>query len=322
MNGPGKVLIVSGSPDVLNTNTLLRGYVAEGFRRAFPDAAVTAVPYELGVSAAQALNPDLALVFGSVMIDGTDYDRLAEVVRRGGGRVLFWLHDDPYEFDANDRVIPLADAIFTNDEASLAYYPVAARVHHLPLGGCPVTHFRAVERRTAPDLFFCGHLFANRRTFLDRLAQKVPNLDRRLIVIGSSDVDARVPGWYRATIPNIMLPDYYNTALSVLNIGRDLNLANRRYGIRASTPGPRTFEAAFAGAAQIFVGDGLEITDYFEPDREILLADSAEGFLEHFARLKREPGLSLAVGRAAQQRAMASHSYEQRVRTLVAHALG
>ena len=195
-----------------------------------------------------------------------------------------------YEFDTNDRVIPLADAIFTNDAASLDYYPVAARVHHLPLGGCPVTHFRAVERRTAPDLFFCGHLFANRLTFLDRLAQKVPDLDRRLLVIGSSDVDARVPGWYRATIPNIVLPDYYNTALSVLNIGRDLNLANRRYGIRASTPGPRTFEAAFAGAAQIFVGDGLEITDYFEPDREILLANSAEGFLEHFARLKREPG--------------------------------
>ena len=150
--------------------------------------------------------------------------------------------------------------------------------------------------------------------------QKVPDLDRRLIVIGSSDIDARVPGWYRATIPNIMLPDYYNTALSVLNIGRDL--ANRRYGIRASTPGPRTFEAAFAGAAQIFVGDGLEVADYFEPDREILLADSTEGFLEHLARLKREPALSLAVGRAAQQRAMASHSYEQRVRTLVKHALG
>ena len=105
MNGPGKVLIVSGSPDVLNTNTLLRGYVAEGFRRAFPDAAVIAVPYELGVSAAQSLSPDVALVFGSVMIDGTDYDRLADVVRRGGGRVLFWLHDDPiHQLSAKDRM--------------------------------------------------------------------------------------------------------------------------------------------------------------------------------------------------------------------------
>jgi spore maturation protein CgeB len=319
LSTPRKVLIVSGSPDVLNTNTLLRGYVAEGFRRAFPEADIAAVPYELGVSAAQSLSPDLALVFGSVMIDGTDYDRLVDAVRRGGGCVAFWLHDDPYEFDANDRVIPLADVIFTNDAASLDYYPVTARVHHLPLGGCPITHFRAVEQRTAPDLFFCGHLFDNRRKFLDQLACRVADFERRLI-IGSSDVDARVPGWYRAAIPNTMLPAYYNTALSVLNIGRDLNLANRRYGIRASTPGPRTFEAAFAGAAQIFVGDGLEITDYFEPDREILLADSAEGFLEHFARLKREPALSLAVGRAAQERAMASHTYEQRVRTLVEHA--
>ena len=321
MSAPRKVLIASGSPDLLNTNTLLRGYVSEGFRRAFPDAQVTAVPYELAVSAARTLVPDLALVFGSVMIDGTDYDHLSEMVRRGGGRVAFWLHDDPYEFDANDRVIPLADVIFTNDEASLDYYPVEAGVHHLPLGGCPVTHLRAVEHRAAPDLFFCGHLFENRRKFLGQLADRVPDLDRRLIVIGSSDVDARVPGWYRATIPNIMLPDYYSTALSVLNIGRDLNLANRRYGICASTPGPRTFEAAFAGAAQIFVGDGLEIMDYFEPDREILLADSVDAFLDHFERLKRQPSLSLEVGRKAQERALSDHGYERRVKTLVELAL-
>ena len=41
--------------------------------------------------------------------------------------------------DTNDRVIPLTDVVFTNDAASLDYYPVAVRAHHLPLGGCPVT---------------------------------------------------------------------------------------------------------------------------------------------------------------------------------------
>jgi spore maturation protein CgeB len=72
-----KVLIVGGSPDSLNVNTTLRDYVLEGFRQAFPDIETISAPYDSALSAAAALKPDLAVVFGSILIEGSDYYRLA-----------------------------------------------------------------------------------------------------------------------------------------------------------------------------------------------------------------------------------------------------
>jgi len=315
-----KVLIASASPDNVNVNSVLRDYVVEGFRRAFPDTESVGVPYEGALSAASAFRPDLTVVFGSLMIDGTDYYRLADVVHRNGGLLAFWLHDDPYEFDANERIFSLADIIFTNDEASLDFYPVDLPVYHLPLGTSELAHSRVVDRRVAPDLFFCGHLFENRQRFLQELFNKVPDCPGRVLAMGTAQPGIEPAWWSAATVPNRSLPDFYAAAVAVLNIGRDLSLANRRYMIKPSTPGPRTFEAACAGAAQIFVGSGLEVVNYFEPDREILLADSVDQFIVQWTRLVEDRTLSVEIGRRAQARALADHSYTQRAKTLMTAA--
>ena len=235
-----KVMIASASPDRLNVNAVLREYVVEGFRRAFPEIETVGVDYEAAVTSASAMRPDLTVVFGSVMNDDTDYYRLADEVHRVGNRLAFWLHDDPYEFDANERIFPLADIIFTNDEASLDFYPIHVPVFHLPLGASELVHYRAIDRRMGPDLFFCGHLFENRRKFLCELSNKSSDFSKRIIAIGTGQPDAEMPWWSQVNLPNSSLPGFYASAVAVLNIGRDLNLANQRYGIRASTPGPRT----------------------------------------------------------------------------------
>lgn len=319
---PQKVLVASASPDQLNMNAALRGHVARGLQAAFGDMDVLAVPYEAALSAAATFRPDLAVIFGSVMIDGTDYYRFVDSVHRHGGRVAFWLHDDPYEFDANDRIFPLADVVFSNDEASLDFYPPNVEVHHLPLAACPSAHYRRIQSRAAPNLFFCGHLFENRARFFAQLEERIPELDEQALLIGTGSRYVHLSAWRSGTLPGAALPDFYASAWAVLNIGRDLNLANERFGIRASTPGPRTFEAAMAGGAQIFVGDGLEILRYFDEGREILLADGIEQFVEHWQRLLDDPALSLQIGRAAQARAEAEHRYEHRAKKLIQLASG
>ena len=228
VNRPRKALIVSGSPDVLNTNALLRDYVTEGFRRACPDAEVVgnALRARLSVAPFAHTGPRAGIRISD--------DRRAPTTTvsptRCAAAAVAWPSGCTM-FDTNDRIIPLADVVFTNDAASLDYYPVAVRAHHLPLGGCPVTHFRVVDRRAAPDLFFCGHLFENRRQFLEQLcASRTRALERRLIVIGSSDVDARVLGRFRATVPNTMLPDYYNSRLFRAR-SRNAGLAVNRHPI-------------------------------------------------------------------------------------------
>lgn len=317
MMQPQRILIVSGSPDHLNSNAVLRHYVAEGFALAHPTGACRAVAYDGAIAAARQWRPDLVVVFGSVMIDGTDYYHLADLTRRQGGKLVFWLHDDPHEFDMNERIVPLADAIFTNDEASLDYFSAAVPVFHLPMGGSPSAHFRPVIQRSGPELFFCGHVFPNRQAFLAELRRKTPDFSRRVQLLGSGWEIADIAEGLNIAIPNATMPDYYAASTAVLNIGRDYDLANGRFAIRSSTPGPRTFEAAFAGAAQIYVGDGLEIADSFEPGHEILLADDVDSFKAHWERLAADPALSLALGRAAQARAQRDHGYDSRVATLL-----
>ena len=312
-----KILVVSGTPDALNSNAALRSHVGEGFRTAFPEATVVVSSYEDGLRQARALKPDLALAFGSIMLDSSDFGPLAEEMRRSGGKLAFWLHDDPYEFDMNARIYGMADAIFTNDRASLDFYPPNLAVHHLPLAGSRAMHWRPVERRAGPALFFCGHRFANRARLFGDLAAHARRLGASMRIVGSGWEHDAIEGVTPMRLPGAALPDMYAASLAVANVGRDESLANRRFAIRPSTPGPRSFEAAFAGAAQIMLVEGLEILDYFEPETEILLADDADGFAAQWERLLQDRDLSLRLGRNAQRRAEAEHGYDNRARRII-----
>ncbi len=79
-----------------------------------------------------------------------------------------------------------------------------------------------------------------------------------------------------------------------------------RYGY---SPATRVFEAA--GAAACLITDAWEgIDSFLEPDSEVLVArDGAE-----VARLIREldPERARAIGRAARERVLRDHTYEQR----------
>jgi spore maturation protein CgeB len=98
-----------------------------------------------------------------------------------------------------------------------------------------------------------------------------------------------------------------------LNMGRRFNLANARFGLDASTPGPRTFEAAMAGTVQCMFVEGLEIYDYFDPDEgEVLLFDSPAELRHHVDMLRDDPAAAAQIADAAQQRTLRDHTYANR----------
>jgi spore maturation protein CgeB len=315
-----RVLVAGASPDEINRNAFVRRFVARGFRELEAVDAVHEVPYESAASIAREWSYDLSLVFGSVWPDRCDYARIADVVHRGGGRLAFWLHDDPYEFDHGSRVLPLADLVFTNDRSSLRHYPADVDVEHLPLAACPVEHRRTPAVRPSARLFFCGHQFENRRRFLADLGALVGW--ESLQVVGTGWDHAAIPIAVEGLLPNARLADSYAESIAVLDIGRDRDLSNRRFQIRPSTPGPRTFEAAMAGGAQLRTGDGLEICDYFEPGSEVVLVESAGEAAEWYRRLLHRPETSLAIGRRAQERALAEHTYRHRAASILARFRG
>jgi spore maturation protein CgeB len=83
------------------------------------------------------------------------------------------------------------------------------------------------------------------------------------------------------------------------------------------SPATRVFEAAGAGAC--IITDAWEgIAMFFEPGREILVAKSGPEIAEILAKLT--PDEARRIGAAARSRALAEHTYAQRV-ALVEHAL-
>ena len=315
MNQSTRVLIVGASPDDLNVNTGLRELVADGFAEVLSPDCVRNTSLEYGAEAVLGFLPHLVLVFGSCCPDVCDYGTLKRAVDNTGAHLAFWMHDDPYEFDCHFKATEVADTIFTSDRWSLEHY-CRDRVFHLPMAACSHAHYRdlRLHPRKSFDLFFVGVAFSNRIRMLRSLEIL---LGRYRCCVRGSTWPEDLPWCVNETIPNADLPDYYSRSLLVLNLGRDLDLANERYRLAASTPGPRTFEAAMAGCVQLYFVTGLEIEDYFDSGTEILLFDDPREVPETIDSLLRDPERALRIAAASQERALRDHTYAVRARRIL-----
>ncbi|MHC5018664.1 MAG: CgeB family protein [Planctomycetota bacterium] len=312
--GRRPVVVVGASPDHLNRNSALRALVAEGFAQAAPDAPVAHVPLDTGPDTVARLRPGLTVCFGSVLPDECDYTDLRRACTAQGSPLVFWLHDDPYEIDMRYRAQDVADVIFTNDRAAVRHYE-HPRVHHLPLGASQVAHFREVAPERSTDLFFCGVAFANRVRLLADLAPKLRDRDCRIFGDGWPDLNGLAA--VNRRLDQAELLDGYAGARLTLNIGRDDHLANAQYALAPSTPGPRTFEAAMAGAVQAMFVTGLEIEEYYAPNEEILLFDSPDEFADMLESLRTDPARVRRIATAAQDRTLREHTYAHRAARLL-----
>jgi spore maturation protein CgeB len=304
------IIVSSAAPDVLNSNAYLNHYAAAGLRAAAPSRRVLVEAFERLEETIRLQKPELVLLMASCLPAETYYGRLRHACDKADSRLAFWLLDDPYEFDANVRASAVADAIFVSDLWSSWHYIAPCPVIHLPMAASPEAHFRPVTRRSGPTVFFCGVSFDNRTRLLRDLKPLLET--RHSVVLGGGWDTGLLPFARNLRVGNETLPLYYNSAELVLNVGRRLNLANHSIGLAPSTPGPRTFEAAMAGATQAFFVEGLEVEDYYTSGKEILLFDTARDFAAILERMSDEPNFSLSIGSAAQARTLAEHTYTHR----------
>lgn len=307
-------VIVSGSfPDRMNSNLILRSYLAEGLRDCLGTDAVIDVPLDTLPAAVHLHRPELVLCFGSCPPEVTNFAPLRKACNAIGAHLAIWLHDDPYEFDLSFSATEVADTIFSNDRWATVHYD-HPRAFHLPLGASRKAHYRDWMDVKDTDVFFCGVAFANRVALLKDLA---PILARYHTTIYGAGWPEKLPGVTNQRIPNSELSDRCARALTTLYMGRNLHFANRRYQLDPSTPGPRFFEAAMSGAVQLVFVDSLEVLDYFQPEQGILLYDDPKAFSLHLARLREEPAFARQVARAGQDRAVREHTYTVRASKLL-----
>lgn len=308
------VLITGASPDNENRNTVLRNYVAEGFRQVMGEQGVFHAPLEVALAAVTRHRPQLVLCFGSCMPDDADHLALRRYCDESGAVLAFWMHDDPYEFDFNYRIKGIADLVFSNDRWAAEHYD-DGHARHLPLAASRSAHWRELGTPKDIEVFFCGVAFGNRIRLVRDLKRVLGRVDTR--ILGDQWPESDLPFAKNRRIANDELSRSYSRALVTLNMGRDFNYANERYKLDPSTPGPRTFEAAMAGTTQMYFVEGLEIADYYEPGKEIVLYDSVVEFEEKLTWLLHDHDACLAIAAASQARTIADHTYENRARFIL-----
>ncbi|TNC12759.1 glycosyl transferase family 1 [Methylobacterium terricola] len=311
---PLTVVVTGTVEDRINTNAAIRRYVVQGFRDL---GAHRVIVREMGCEAlahpAAMRDADLVLAVGGVAVDASNLRALRRFADRAGAILAFWLHDDPYEFDYAFRLRGIADIVFNTDRwAAMHYGDVPAA--HLPLAGCPHTHLRPVDEAARRDLalFFCGYAYRNR---IDFLREGAGLLRRYRTYIAGDQWPRDLSFAHNERLSPAAFADAAARSCLTLNIGRDLSIANARFNLAPSTPGPRTFEVALMGSAQAYVAESLEVLDYFERDREIILIDGVRDLARWLERALDDPASLLAVAARAQARALAEHTYAHRAET-------
>jgi len=311
-----KVLFLGSFPDRLNSNTVLRRHAANGFASVPGCDLVSHGCPEQDAPMIERETWDLCIFMGSIMLDDFDLFPLLDRARdrlSADGRIVLWLHDDPYEFDTNRRYQGMFDAVYTTDPTAALYYRRPEPVRWLPLAACPDVHYRpAAAPVRAWDFFFCGVAFSNRIASL----RAIEAAGFRGRVFGAS-WPAQVTSARNRRLATPALVEYYNLAPVTLVLGRDLDLRNQQYRLRQSIFGPRVYEAAMAGAAQLCVDTDHQLFNEFHDGTHLVCARRPDEVTDALHELLADPVRNLMLRRSAIDRAMAEHTYRHRAIRLI-----
>ena len=285
----------------------------------YAEVVVYQSPGDIPNLLARAAVCDLIIKHSGVGVDDELLERTVFDCGTPENRIVFWDVDAPATLsrveqngrDAFRPLIPQYDFIFTYGGGNpvIEHYKKFGARNCYPIYNAldPDTHYPvAPDPAMACDLAFVGNRLPDReqrvQDFFFTAAELAPELS---FILGGE-------GWGgRALPPNVRWIGHVGTgdhnringsARMVLNINRD-SMASVGF-----SPPTRLFEAAGAGACMI-TDSWAGIERFFEPEREILVARSADEVIEHLRQHKDE---YQTIGRAMRQRALADHTYAQR----------
>lgn len=170
----------------------------------------------------------------------------------------------------------------------------------------------ASDPRFASDLSYLGTYSDERQARLDALLlEPARRRPRKKFLIGGSLYPDDFPWtenlYYVSHVPPADHPAFYASSPLTLNVTRE-PMAALGY-----CPSGRLFEAAACGVPVL--SDAWEgLGTFFEPDREILIAHSAEESITH---LERDREVLRRMGSRARDRVLAEHTGKARARTMI-----
>lgn len=270
----------------------------------------------------QACQSDLVIKHSGVGV----FDELLEEkvldCRSGMTTVAFWDVDAPatlarVENDPKDnfwRLVPEYDHVFTyggGPRVVEAYNRLgAANCHPIYNALDPDTHHPVVpDPELECDLVFVGNRLPDRERRVEEFFLRAAELgpEYKFILGGEGWAEKKLPENVR-WLGHVATGDHNRvncSARMVLNINRE-SMASVGF-----SPPTRVFEVAGAGACLITdAWEGIE--NFFEPGREILVAENAEDIL-HYLRVVSQDD-ARHIGNDMRRRALHRHTYQLRAR--------
>lgn len=309
-----RVVLVSSIMNHPLNRHVVRG-IRTGFANLGPQVDCQAMTPAYAVEPGALDGAELLICVGSTKNSAWPIEHIAELARAAGCVTVFWATEDPYERDFTWRADGYEHYV-SNDRTAASMLLSRPNVMHLPLAGNFEDDYRPLfdwDKRGL-DIFFCGTPYQNRRIFVKDLLQARDSQNERL------DMAVCGKNWAeldRHNLPHDItharLQDFHSQARFVLYMHRTLDIANRRLGLVATTPGPRLFETALAGTVQLCAYFSHELERYFAPGSEVEMVFSGEDAFEHAHALSRDLGKWMGMARAAQLRATREHCYEHRL---------
>ncbi len=259
-----------------------------------------------------------------VCIDGQRLDAaLVARVRPAVGRLVLWVFEDPFMLDTNLAALDLFDLVFTNDPSCVASY--AGKGRYLPLGADPFSQQRPVlrDRDLRFDLFFAGTMWPNRIAILGRVITAFPDARLKLVCPTNDWLPPLPPEIAERAITRPVSHDAFiefaqasRVALTVFRDHGSPGAAGDDARNRATAPGPRLYELALAGTAQVVYRDpGMDPARLADLDG--ILVAPEDGLVPAIAGILADPKLRLDLAMRAQASALARHCYEHRLRSLL-----
>lgn len=258
-----------------------------------------------------------------IAFDGEELDiTLCAQLGRCCGRAALWVTEDPYEINVNVRNAERFDVVFTNDSSSVDAY--GGKGNHLPLAGSTEFHSIPVCPADHPlryELFFAGTAWPNRSAFLRSTLKHLPDDWKCKIALPTNqflpphgvDMPESALSWRTSPVD---FARFVNRSAITLMLPRVFSASGGREF--AETPPPRLFEAALAGGAQMIHESLAEVDRSFEPGKEVILFSSEQDFLEKATELVKNRSYRNAIAEAARRRALEQHTYDCRIRTMLA----
>jgi spore maturation protein CgeB len=277
-------------------------------------------PKDIGELLEIACSADLLVKHSGIGADDALLEKRVLQCRSERTQVAFWDVDAPatlsrVENDAADpfrECIPRYDFIFTyggGAEVVDRYLRLGARNCHPIYNALDFQshHPVPVDTGLKCDLVFAGNRLPDRERrveqFFLRAAELAPEM--KFILGGEGWGGKLLPANVR-WIGHIGTADHNKvncSARMVLNINRE-SMADVGF-----SPPTRVFEAAGAGACLI-TDEWKGVETFFVPDKEILVAKSAEDIVRHLQGVDEKRAEE--IGRAMRARALQDHTYEQR----------